>query len=307
MSDQSALAVEMVDAMERIGGLFPGYRRAHARGLCFQAVFTPSGAARPLTTAVHLQAEPVRATVRFSNASTDPRTSDVRGPWGMAVKFHLPDGTDTDIVSVSLSVFLAPTPEIFLEFLRATGPDPESGRPNPDRVNAFLGAHPESAPGIKEVAVQLPPVSYATARYSALHAFTWVSPNQSRKSVRYHWEPAAGIANLREPQAADVGPGYLAEELTRRLAEAPVVFTLRVQVAADGDPTDDATRPWPSDRPELVAGRLEVTAPVDDPVAGCEHRIFDPTRVTAGIECSDDPILNFRAQAYGVSYERRSQ
>lgn len=306
MSDQSALAVEMVDEMERIGGVFPGYRRAHARGLCFQAVFTPSGAARPLTTAVHLQAEPVRATVRFSNASTDPRTSDVRGPWGMAVKFHLPDGTETDIVSVSLSVFLAPTPEIFLEFLRATRPDPESGRPNPDRVNAFLGAHPESAPGIKEVAVQLPPVSYATARYSALHAFTWVSPNQSRKSVRYRWEPAAGIANLREPEAADVGPGYLAEELTRRLAEAPVVFTLRVQVAADGDPTDDATRPWPSDRPELVAGRLEVTAPVDDPVAGCEHRIFDPTRVTAGIECSDDPILSFRAQAYGVSYERRS-
>jgi catalase len=307
MSDQSALAVEMVDEMERIGGVFPGYRRAHARGLCFQAVFTPSGAARPLTTAVHLQAEPVRATVRFSNASTDPRTSDVRGPWGMAVKFHLPDGTDTDIVSVSLSVFLAPTPEIFLEFLRATRPDPESGRPNPDRVNAFLGAHPESAPGIKEMAVQLPPVSYATARYSALHAFTWVSPNQSRKSVRYRWEPAAGIANLREPEAADVAPGYLAEELTRRLAEAPVVFTLRVQVAADRDPTDDATRPWPSDRPELVAGRLEVTAPVDDPVAGCEHRIFDPTRVTAGIECSDDPILNFRAQAYGVSYERRSQ
>jgi catalase len=306
MSDQSALAVEMVDEMERVGGLFPGYRRAHARGLCFKAVFTPSGAASPLTTAVHLQAEPVQATVRFSNASTNPGTSDVRGPWGMAVKFHLPDGTDTDIVSVSLSVFLAPTPEIFLEFLRATGPDPESGRPNPDRVNAFLGAHPESVPGIKEVAVQLPPVSYATARYSALHAFTWVSPNQSRKSVRYHWEPAAGIANLREPQAADVGPGYLAEELTRRLAEAPVVFTLRVQVAADGDPTDDATRPWPSDRPELVAGRLEVTAPVDDPVAGCEHRIFDPTRVTAGIECSDDPILNFRAQAYGVSYERRS-
>ena len=29
--------------------------------------------------------------------------------------------------------------------------------------------------------------------------------------------------------------------------------------------------------------------------------VFDPTRVTDGIECSEDPILNFREHAYAVS------
>jgi catalase len=34
--------------------------------------------------------------------------------------------------------------------------------------------------------------------------------------------------------------------------------------------------------------------------------VFDPSRVTDGIELSDDPILNFRPRAYSVSIERRS-
>ena len=34
--------------------------------------------------------------------------------------------------------------------------------------------------------------------------------------------------------------------------------------------------------------------------------VFDPTRVTDGIELSDDPILRFRPRAYSVSVARRS-
>jgi catalase len=35
--------------------------------------------------------------------------------------------------------------------------------------------------------------------------------------------------------------------------------------------------------------------------------VFDPTRVTDGIELSGDPILAFRTQAYGVSIARRTR
>ena len=50
----------------------------------------------------------------------------------------------------------------------------------------------------------------------------------------------------------------------------------------------------------------ELTAPVDDQEHWAEQR-FDPTRVTAGIELSDDPVLAFRSLAYAESYRRRSQ
>ena len=48
-------------------------------------------------------------------------------------------------------------------------------------------------------------------------------------------------------------PSYLFEELEARLREAPVVFNLVLQLAGDGDPTDDPTAPWPDDRPRVYA------------------------------------------------------
>lgn len=293
--------------MERVGGTFPRYRRAHARGLCFDGVFTPNGEARRLTTAAHLQAEPVRATTRFSNSNADPEASDAGSARGMAVKFHLPDWTDTDIVAVSLSRFIAPTPEIFLELLGATERDPVTGDPDPDRLRTFLAAHPECAVGLREAQSLYSPVSYATERYSALHAFTLVNADGLRQSVRYRWEPDAGVAMLSQQEAAAAAPHYLADELVRRLAEGPVGFGLHLQLAADDDPTNDSTQPWPGSRPEIVAGRLEMTHPVGDQLADCERQIFDPARVTGGIECSDDPVLIFRPYAYDISYQRRSR
>ena len=40
--------------------------------------------------------------------------------------------------------------------------------------------------------------------------------------------------------------------------------------------------------------------------SGGEIFVFDPVRVTDGIELSEDPILQFRPKAYSVSIERRA-
>jgi len=50
---------------------------------------------------------------------------------------------------------------------------------------------------------------------------------------------------------------------------------------------------------------LELTAISADQEAECERQVFDPTRVTDGIELSADLILNFRPLAYDVSIRRR--
>jgi catalase len=48
-----------------------------------------------------------------------------------------------------------------------------------------------------------------------------------------------------------------------------------------------------------------LAARASDPEAGGEVLVFDPTRVSDGIELSRDPILLFRPAAYAVSVERR--
>ena len=81
-----------------------------------------------------------------------------------------------------------------------------------------------------------------------------------------------------------------------------------VQVAGEGHDPHRATSVWSGAR-ELLAGRIVVTAPLDDPEGGpmtSSPTVFDPTRVVPGIELSDDPILQYRRGAYSESVSRRT-
>jgi catalase len=89
------------------------------------------------------------------------------------------------------------------------------------------------------------------------------------------------------------------------VAAGPVRWRLVFQLAAPGDPTDDVTQQWPDDRPTVVAGTLTLNRLHEDQSA-VESLVFDPTNVVPGIELSDDPILHFRSQVYGESYNRRT-
>lgn len=299
------LAVDVVDRMEWVSGLYPGYRRAHAKGACYRAVFLPSGKAAPLTTAAHLQNDPVPATVRFSNFSGNPYIWDrSRSARGLAVAFHLPGGVTTDLVMISQPVFVAATPEDFRNFLEAAEPDMFTGSPDPERVRRYVHEHAEAFRGLRAVKKTPIPVSYATLRYWGVHAFVWVNKKLQRQAVRYRWEPEAGVHQLSDERAASEPPNYLTDELAARLVDGSVGFQLRVQLAEPGDPTDDCTALWPSERAELVAGRLLVTGPVEDQ-AKADQRMFDPTRLVPGIELSDDPMLTFRQQVYEISRSRR--
>src|ERR687896_713584 len=148
------LAEQVVDAINDISGRHEGHRAAHAKGTLLAGTFMPSDAG--LTTAAHMQSEPVRVTARFSNGGGDPGIPDhAREGRGLAVKFYLPDGGKTDIVALSLPCFFVRTPEDFLSFTRARQ-DPERLMPE------WLGAHPEALPAIQAALGADPPASYAT-------------------------------------------------------------------------------------------------------------------------------------------------
>jgi len=293
----------LIEQVQAVSGVHPGRRVLHAKGVGASGTFRSSGEAAALTTAAHLQPDVVvPVEIRFSNGSADPDAHDgARDGRGFAVKFRLEDGSSTDIVSLSLPVFFVRTVEDFLEFVRVREPDPETGQPDLERILGFIGEHPE-AQLAAELAVGAPtPASYAGVTFHSVHVFWFIDADGNRRPVRYRFEPVVEVPPLEEADALALAPNYLSARLADDLAAGPVAFDLVVVVGEDGDPTDDATAPWPDDRPTVRAGRVELTALADtDPL------IFDPTRVTAGIECSDDPILHARSAAYGASYAQRT-
>jgi catalase len=306
MEADGNLDQQLVDAANAIYGSHPGHRALHAKGTWCAATFTGTSDAAALCRATHFQGEPVTALVRFSNGGGKPDSHDAnREARGMAVKLRPEDGDETDILAVTTPTFVLRTPEDFLELLRLREPDPDTGQADMEKLGAFLGEHPEAQTAIQATLGSEPPASFATLVYYSPHAFRLLDAAGQGTWVRYRWRPEAGEATIPDDEARERGRSYLREELTARLHNGPVAFELLLQVAAEDDPLDDPTSPWPDDRELLVAGRLEITEPVDDPEGGGHIDVFDPTRVVDGIELSDDPVLHARRAAYSVSAYKR--
>jgi len=124
--------------------------------------------------------------------------------------------------------------------------------------------------------------------------------------ARYHWEPEAGVAGQTTEELQKQPPNYLFEEYEARLRKAPVIFNLVLQLAGDGDPTDNPNAPWPDDRARVKIGQLDITRTTTVEEIGDPVMLHDPTRLTDGIEPSDDPILAVRRGVYEVSVAYRT-
>ena len=302
------LSERLVDALNAAYGVHAGHRAAHAKGVLCAATFTATPAAGALTTAAHFQGDPMRAHVRFSNGAGDPTIPDgSRDARGMAMKVYLPDGTTTDVVTLTLPTFFTRTPEELIEFNLARRPDPATGAPDMEKVGAFLGEHPETVPAVTAAITHPIPASYAQLTYHAIHTFKFVAADGTVRPARYHFLPASGEASISDDEAAARPEGYLRDELEQRFASGPAVFHVELELAVDGDPIDDPTAVWPDDRERVHVADLELTGLAYDREQDGDVLVFDPTRLTAGIEPTDDKILAARSGAYRVSVTRRSQ
>lgn len=300
-----ATPAEATKAAHQAFGRHPGYRALHARGSLLRGTFTAVPQAGELTRAAHMQGEPVPVTVRVSNGGGDPDIPDyVPDVRGLAVKFYLPDGSRTDIVAQSAPRFPVHTPEAFIELLHAQKRSPAMAW----KLPLFLARHPEAIVRLPPNLPALRPVlSYATCRYYAIHAYRFLNSGGASHFVRYTVLPAAGDHRLGPREAKQRGAEYLQEEIRERVSREPIRFDLELQLAQPGDNVDDPASVWPSSRQRIHAGTIELTELETRRETGGDVLVFDPGRVTDGIECSDDPVLRFRPAAYSDSIAKRTE
>ena len=299
----SAKLVELIH--QNFQGFHPGYRDVHSSGRYYAGRFTATPEAKQFSRAMHLQGDTVPVTVRYSNSRSG-------NPWGpatttsMATRFFLPDGTTTDLVSLQLPLFVARTPDETLAFLETVRPDPATGQPDPDKVGPFLAAHPWIANAVQHARAVPASISFAQNSYHMLHAFRFVNAADEAQYARYHWEPEAEIAGQTFEELQAHPPSYLFEELEARLREAPAIFHLVLELAEPGDPVNDPNAPWPEGRRRVRIGKLEIVRTTTVEEIGDVVMMHDPTRLTDGIEASDDPVLAARRGVYEVSVAYRT-
>ena len=98
---------------------------------------------------------------------------------------------------------------------------------------------------------------------------------------------------------------YLFDALVASIRNNPLRWHLIITIGQPGDPTSDATLPWPPDRQQVDAGTLTIDHVESEETSPARDINFDPLVLPNGIAASDDPLLSTRSAAYSVSFTRR--
>lgn len=294
---------EFVDALNGTFGKQTTNRATHAKGIVLLGKFTPDAGAAGVSKAGHFkQAVPI--TVRFSDNTGIPTLPDAAppaSPHGMAIKFRLPDGTETDLVTHSFNGFPAKSPEDMRQFIIAAGASKPGVAP-PTPIQKYLEAHPEARPFVTQQ--DPPPVSYGTITYFGVNSFKFTNAEGKSTIGRYQIVPETGKQLLSKDDAAKASADYLSDEIKTRTAAGPVRFKVVLQLSAPGDKIDDPSIAWADTNKTIQLGIIEVTSVVPDNESANRALLFVPSVLPEGIEPAD-PMIRFRGLTYPVSYERR--
>jgi catalase len=301
----AAQEVDPAELVKDIHAIFGEHhaRAVHAKGVTLEASFEPTEEARGLSKASLFQSK-VQATVRLSDTTGLPEIPDAdpnATPHGLAIKFTLADGSESDLVMHSFNGFPAANAADFDTFLKAVAASgPGVAKPTP--IEKYLAAHPNALPFVTKQ--KPPPESFATTAYFGVNAFAFTDGSGKKTVVRYRFVPGAGEKYLDAAAAASKGPNYLMDEIAARVAKAPVMFDWFAQIAQAGDKLDDPSTPWPEDRQLVKLGTLTIIGMAADQEGLSRSLLFLPGNVPDGIEPAD-PMIEVRSNAYPISFGER--
>lgn len=296
----------IVQAFEADGGIHEGFRRNHAKGLCLSGWFEGNGAGVPLSHAAVFKPQRIPVFGRFSLPGGMPMMpDDPEIVHAMALDFALPDGEVWRTAMVDLPVFPEKDIRAFYDQLVASEPDPKTGKPDPAKMKAFLASHPGTARAMGIIKAQSRASGFANDTFNSLNTFRFVDAAGVSTPVRWSFVPVDAFEPA--PAHATGGKNYLFDDLGARVRKGPVLWHLIVTVGQPGDPTNDASLPWPENRRHVDVGTLTVTGLEAERPGNCRDINFDPLVLPSGIARSDDPLLSPRSAVYSLDFTIRTR
>src|SRR5437868_1767841 len=243
----------LTDAFEQVDGVHPGFRRNHAKGLGVSGFFESNGNGARLSKALVFRAGRVPVIGRFSLGGGQPFAADTPDAVrGLGLQFSLPNGEVWRTAMINLPVFPFRTPEAFYERLIASKPDPNTGKPDPAAMKAFLARHPETVAALNVIKGQQVTSGFDNSAFHGLNAFRFISSAGDSTPVRWLLTPDQPFQPASAAAARD--KNYLFEALIAAIHRQPLRWHLLVIIGQPGDPTNDATAAWPAGREQVDVG-----------------------------------------------------
>ena len=292
----------LVDSLAPPGGAVAGFRRNHAKGICFTGSFESNGAGARVSTAPMLAAGSFPVTGRFNLGTPDPQSQDAMARVrGLGLRIEAPDGVEWRAAMIDAPFFPVSTPQAFYDLQMAL-----ANKGDPTAVPRFAASHPGLGEFVKWAGTAAWTASFAEEPYNGLDSFVFTNASGKDQVVRWSFVPLAERHELTADQIKQRGANFLDADIAQRVSAAAQQWRLVITVANPGDPTDDPSKAWPEDREHIDAGLLVVKAIEPEPDGPCRDLNFDPTVLPPGMRVSDDPFPAARSAAYSVSFNRRA-
>ncbi len=297
---------KFANAFETADGIHPGFRRNHAKGLCVSGYFESNGNGAAISRAAVFQPGRVEVVGRFSLGGGMPFQADKRDQIrGLGLELTTPNGQIWRTAMINLPVFPMNTPQAFYDRLVAAAPDPATGKPDPSKMMAFLADHPETVAALEIIKRHPPSSGFGDSEFHSLNAFIFTNAQGASIPVRWVLAPIQ-LQSIPAPATQSDNPNFLFDGLIAQIHRQPLQWHLMLIVGQAGDPTNDATLPWPDSRAQIDAGTLTIDQVQSEDGSPTALLNFDPLVLPDGIAPSDDPLLSARSAVYSASFTRRS-
>ena len=254
---------------------------------------------------------------RFSTVGGEKGSCDSeRDPRGFSVKFYTEQG-NWDMVGNNTPIFFVHDPLKFSDFIHTQKRDPRTNLKSPTAMWDFWSLSPES---LHQVTILFSdrgtPASFRHMNGYGSHTYSFISAENERVWIKFHFKTKQGIKNFTGPEA-DAMRATDPDQATRDLFESIEAgempkWTLYVQVMPEADAEKtwynpfDLTKVWPhSDYPLIEVGELELNRNPENYFAEIESAAYSPNAIVPGISFSPDKMLQARIQSYPDAHRYR--
>ena len=298
-------------------------RVVHARGSGAHGYFQPYESMAEFTKAKFLGNPSTKTPVfvRFSTVGGSRGSADsVRDARGFSVKFYTEDG-NYDLVGNNIPVFFIQDAIKFPDIVHAIKPEPDHEMPQASTAHPsfwdFISLVPESTHMIMWIlSDRTIPRSFRMMQGFGVHTFRWVNAEGKSRFVKYHWKPIAGVHSNVFDEAqklAGKDPDFHRRDLWDSIDTGDFPeYELGVQIIEEEDEHKfdfdilDSTKLIPEELvPVRPIGKMVLNRNPDNFFAETEQVAFQPSNVVAGIDFSDDPLLQGRLFSYHDTQEYR--
>jgi len=299
--DKTVQANDFIELFGKLGGQHPGYRKAHAKGLCASGTFLPA-ANKYFTGAELLSNGELPVSMRFSVGGSNPN-SDEKSPGarGMGMQIQLPNGSLHTFTGNNFPVFAGKDPETFYGFLSTLLPD-ENGKSDPAKTMAYIKQHPSVQANAMWNKTAKTAASFANTEFFGLHTFYFAQANGQKTKFRWNIVPSLGVKTLDKSEADKMPTEFLVDTFAKQLKNETISFTIMASLGEAQDSDIDPSQQWPSERPQVALGTVTIKTSGGEV---CKNTNFDPNIMSAGFTPSADPVLRMRSPAYAISFGKR--